>query len=852
MGEPANKLPDEDRPDLPGLRAMEEDGGESGGGAHEPSTDDGVGGGASKSLYTPGDSAAGGFSKVKGQLTKLSGNKLLVGGAIGGSGFLIGMILLLLLAIGPYKIVSLAEQMSAYQFARVTRDVATNSEAVTSEKMGIDIADKNLREKIIARYTSASEKTKATFEKFDKYRPNKVIGNFENSGKLKFNYEDTKFSSRLTSVTINGAKTDLIRGSARNLIPGYNFVSGGNAARTFAPDLITSLKAEGIGPITRGRIARQVRQKLGISLTAWIIGKYAPKPGATSAEIADAANAAEERMTADVGDGHGPNYTPPEYIEDPANPKSLEEAAQKAKAAEIADVHSETGIKAIVKDPNRLTAGYRRIVGKAVQSSALSTTQDVIRAVLKRLAGIINPIYNVAVPVCLVYEGSIEKAQPSIDAQSNQVERNALQTQIEASQQKDGSNVNLTAVEAGSWKHGDPSKSIAYNRAAGERINTTNYSSTQSSPFGQYSRSLSDLLPSPLDTLTEKVAKTCPYITNLWVGLGLGAVNIAVSIFSGGSADVVEGGGAVALDAAVEVAVPSLAKRVIGKLVTGGNFTKDFGLTVGKQVTAIGAATFLSQQLIMSKSGATHSSLAVGPSYTDDNDSGLNIHARKLEQQINYGAPLPDSELQSDNKANRAFLTFKEAQKSPYDRYLALDNPNSLLMHVGMMASTHIDRSVFTSLFNFVGNLLSPAKSGTGLLFNTLSATGFADTPITSVNTYYGNVQFGYTAEEIQLRRGEDYKPFANREKLDASGQEATIESTYIECFDGTRSMGSMLQEGMIERDSKGSVIPTKGKCSQSRLGPHNSQYGDLVFRWRLAKAYENTIDQLNDEQVNL
>lgn len=861
MGEPANTMPDEVgaedsiRPDLPGLRALEGgsegDGvpqgdlsaaGEKSGGDDDPAPEV-----KDPSLFNKDGEKNGRFAVLKGRARALSNNKLLVGGALGGIGGTIGLVLLLTLTVGPYKIVALAEQMSAYQFARVARDTARNAEVVNGEKMGIDVADDTLASKIKLKYAGSKGRAGDLWKNFDKYSANKTLANFQNSGKLKFNYKDAKFGRKiLTSVTIDGTTAEITRGSAKNLIPGYNFTSGAKFSKNFSSNFITSMKAGDIGPITRFKFARLIRQDLNISLTAWVIGKYLPKAGQTVQQAERDALAAEIRLASDVGDGLGKGSS----VAQIAEAGHLNDTAAKAKAAEVADVHSPTGIQAIIDNPNELTAGYAEVLNKDIQSGALSSVANFLKAVTKA----INPFYAIAVPVCMVYDGSLQKAGPSIDKQTDQIQRTALLTQIEASQLKDGSNVVAAAVQASDTKHGDISKSNAYIRASGGTVDTSNYPSTEASALGQYTTSLSDLFPSPLDSIVSKAGSQCEKVTNLWVGLGLGVFTLgasaAAAFFSGGATAGGEAAAVAAAETAVDTVVPSIATRIGTKLIAGGNFTKNFGTTVLKQLTAIEAATFIAKQLILSQTGATHSSLSFGDPYNNDNESGLGIYAGQIEQQQNFGAPLPDSELQSDNTSNKQFLAFKESQKSTFDRYLAVSNPNSLVTHMGIMAGSYVNTSIFTNLFRFVGSAFSPSHGTAGLFNSLLTATSFADKPITSVNTYYGNVQFGYTAEENGLKNSDSYRPFANQQILDDSGMQAKIEEDYMQCFDGSKSIGTMLQDGMIERDKNGNVLSTKGpRCGPFQLGPHNDTYGDLVFRWRVAKAYENTIDQLIGQQ---
>jgi hypothetical protein len=433
---------------------------------------------------------------------------------------------------------------------------------------------------------------------------------------------------------------------------------------------------------------------------------------------------------------------------------------------------------------------------------------------------------------------------------------------------KDGYTANGEAVGAFNYKVADITQSNAERRAAGLPIDTTSYAATEASPTGQYS--IADVgLPSPLSDVVNSLGSACPTLTNLWVAAAIGGANIAVSavvgILSDGSGDVAIAGGEAAAETAADQAVPSLAARVIGKIISGGSKAKDFGIQTGRSVALIGGATLLAKAIVVSSIGAAHNSLATGQPYDDTVDCGTNIYANQVEQRQFYGIPLPDQYLSQDNANNRAQLAYKSSQQSAFQRYLAVNNPDSLASRSAIAASGYMNSSIFSSLFRLIGSLLNPALSASSLARPLVSQTSYAAAPITSVNTYCGNVQFGYTPYEKQLIANDpSYKPLENQAALDASGQEDAIAARYTKCFDGSESIGTMLTNGDIQRDSNGNVLLDKGLCSPKNLGTANEDpagpinhtvrggrgWGDLVFRWRVAQSYKNTLDQLNDEQV--
>ena len=179
---------------------------------------------------------------------------------------------------------------------------------------------------------------------------------------------------------------------------------------------------------------------------------------------------------------------------------------------------------------------------------------------------------------------------------------------------------------------------------------------------------------------------------------------------------------------------------------------------------------------------------------------------------------------------------------------------------------------LFSSSFANVINVLSGPMSF-GAIFRSLSGTSYADASVASQN--YGNVQFGWPEDEERLIDSDDsYKPLENQLILDQSGQEDAIASTYAACFGyrydaggksldptdpnskmqlditGSASLGTLLSNGDIVRDANGDVVPDQGLCSPQNLGVHNTRFGDLVFRWRLAMSYDTTVNQLTNLQA--
>jgi hypothetical protein len=348
-----------------------------------------------------------------------------------------------------------------------------------------------------------------------------------------------------------------------------------------------------------------------------------------------------------------------------------------------------------------------------------------------------------------------------------------------------------------------------------------------------------------VDTIAQ--SGTCDALTNLWVAAGVGAISVAAIVPDLVAAPAMAGG-----EAAADSSIKVLATRLAEKAISGKQFAAQFTKDTVKTGVAIGGATLIAKLIVMSQMGATHNSLAAGESYDNDADAGTNIYANQVQQQQFYGAPLPDSELGADNAANQKFLAAQESRKSTFERYASVNNPNSLLSQLGLRFGSYLSTSGFSSVPQMLSSLLNPVRSFGSVLGPFINNTSFADANVTSANTYYGNIQFGYTKQEKALMASDpSYSMLENQQILEASGQTAAIKDKYGKCFDGSESLGEMLANGDIQRDSDGNVKADAGLCSLNNLTFTNNEFGvAMVFRYRVSNNYNNALDQLSQMQV--
>jgi len=633
----------------------------------------------------------------------------------------------------------------------------------------------------------------------------------------------------------------------------------------FEPALSDALLANDVSPIIRYFVANNIRKQLGIGLVAWTLGSL---QGKSEAE-------ADLQINRD-------SYN---AVDDP-NPESsvvssISDAESQVASKTSQDVLSDSGLKQIIAnggyDPNTTA-----ILNNAVSNDALST-----------VVGALNPAYQIAVPACIIYEGSLDESGPTINAQVQSQQRAYYFLASAADEEKAGGPTDpsgyaeSTAVGAMNDKLGDVSQSNPYVEANGGTVNTsTSAISAEASATGQYT--LLDATPGLGGSAVASTLKTlangaCPVLSNIWVGLGSGvALTLATlfaDVFSAGGASAAEGASTAAVDAGVDTVVDSAASNFVERFVAA--FTQRFGVnSVGdfmakaraliKDTISSGGKlvglTILAKLLVMSQANSLYNGLEQGTDFANEADSGGNIQAGELERQQLFGRPLTCDEIQQSDQADQEYITYQNQSKSFTDRYFALSDANSLVSHVATAVYGDTNGSLLP-----IGNLANVISSGFGSIFGSLIGAAHAAVPCGQED--YGNVQFGWSqSEESLIDSSTSYQMLENQKVLDSSGQEDAIANQYAPCFGyqfnasgdgildptdpngdlesditGDGSIGTLLSNGDIVRDSSGNVIQDQGLCSPDNLGPNNSQFGDLVFRWRLAMSYDTTVDQLTN-----
>ena len=813
------------------------------------------------------------LQKLQGGKAKLLKHKALLG--LGGASGVMTVIIIItvIVMLGSLKLPNVMSHIVGYEFARMSRQFAERASATTDEAFALEAADTGALASLKAKYTSGVSNVRdSTWGKLDKYRPSQVIENMGESNGLKMNYKKTALGRKvLTSSELDGVLYEIkpVTGAPR-FVPGLRtlikFKNTADWAGQFRPALNTAIDANKVAPIIRGASARYLRKVGNINLIAWHLDKFrnTKTPAeAIVAETGEVAAAADRAVT----------------VPDNARTSQVRQGVADANAAE-------TGVLA---DPAKIAAanasdGIPIDVENAITKSTASTLG------LDAL-GVINPIYAIAVPICIIFDGSVQQSGPAITNQTNQQQASFYHYASGADQQKVGNQTVADAtplsmaVGATNTRLGDIAQSNPEILARGGTIDTSSAVTAEAGASGSYDYSIFNALGIPADsaigkTVNSIVQNGCGVLTDLRVAVGVGIANIVATIFLGGSPEV------------GEQTAGQAARVVIAKYVEN-IFTKDIfkniatniangvvrasinrGLRFGaKQLVVVGAiygATELANLVVANRAAQVSTGFAAQTDAVNIAQSGANIHAGELERRQLFGRPLRSNEVSQSDHHDQVYIASLNQSKSFSNRYFASSNVDSLVSHVAMSLNGATHANTFTSLLHMSSILLKPLSYGSTLL----GMSGVAHAAPDPSTQHYGNVQFGWSEAEEQLRQSNaSYTPLENQRILDDSGQEAAIATKYAYCFgysystsgngnydptdaagnlqnDPTSTIGTLLADKKIDRDSVGNVTDSAALCSPNNLSAENSEFGvQMVYRWRLAMSYITTLSQLTNAQ---
>ena len=906
MGEPAYKLPEEEgdarsamRPDLPGLRALE-DGGEGDGvpsgdlpsvedesGANTQTSSDGAAPTDSKdsqpSLYNNND-AGGRRSKLKNRLGKLAKNKLFVGGLISGSSVIVALIVLAVLVAGSLKIPNLSAHIVGWQFARISRQIAKNSRVVASEQVGVSTLKDSAWKSVTEKYSTVRGKTYGPMvDKINSYRPGKVYQNLQSNGKINFETEPRhtfldgkiKYGTKTTALILDGNRIPVNSSTWNKLV---HPISGFNGSVEFSGALNSSLEntLPSTNFIVRGVVARKLAQSLGLRYQ-W----YNPKIYAAKSE-ADARLILEEQSAKQLA----------------ADEKPTDSIVKKVKnASEEAQAAKET----CVADP---ACGAELVAGGGTTSAIEGgIAKSLTTSVAEKVLSFLSPL-SVLVPLCIIYDGSLDttNAQALIDSKSSIAMKSFMAVSSAADQQKAGA-VNGEAVGAMNWKVGSIETSNAEIRANGKTPDTHTSDQPQASATGEYT-SIADTLPGPLATFINAVAGPfCPKLSDPLFNAGAAILSLGAAGATGGFSGGVEASGLTAL----RLYVTNLVKTVFSK--------RALTVAAGQTVATVGL-TLLAQNIVHNKNAAIDTALSTEDTFNNASDAGGNLYANQIARQ-HYARPLTCSEVAQLRTADQNYQTAQANEKNSFERYVAFSNPDSLVSRLGTTASASASSGIVASVLQSAAKLFNPLAAILGFGGFLRPHTAFAADCSSVLD--YGIVQWGMGPdEEAAVDHNPTYKPlenqriFSERDYCSMWSSTGCLARSYLNdqnflgqynaCFgydasdqiDPTTSMGWMLARQLgdklspvLARTKSGDIKNTgpnieaavdtqqykgqtvtvitginvhtdKAFCSPADIGinnsyvipgPGNGPIGDFIFRYRLEKNYELTLDQLLNVQ---
>lgn len=786
--------------------------------------------------------------------------KFLIGGGVG-IGVLAILLIMLFIFLSTLLIPGLAEDILTYEFARVERQLSQDTTEDLTESAEIQSAadDASTTAVLDAKFSNDG-----LFQSLKNLNPDNFLSNLEEQGLLQYNYETISGLKYLKSLQVGNQLIDIPEKSLSDKIlhPIQNIQDN----IQFANDISSALKDVypdgGIGVIIRSGGEKAFIDLVDAPTYAYVASKFT---GDTQKQ-ADLEEQSEAEQAIDPGYSTDSSLVYTENQEIRQAQKDLESATDSANATTTLD---NNGIPpAVQQDIN-----------------GAASTQGGTSEILSFIDNL-NPAYQILLPVCIIYDGSITSpnAATTIQNNSNEDQRTFFYLESAADQQKYG-DVNGEAVGALNAKLGNNvGDSVPMERANGQTVNTSSQGivSPQTAGNGQYT-AFNAFLPSLAPILNPFLDSACPVITNPYLAGAAVAAQVAAMFTGDGEAieaPVIANQGII--KGAVLKAVSSITD-IVGATEEGA--TKATGITsklldlfpdktdVIKIAGLIGLDWVVRIDTAM-KSGELNDGLSQGITFADQADAGGNLNANDVMQQQYYGAPLSPTQVAYNNIQNDQFIADSYKKESVYDRYVSPTNPGSLLAKVGIDIDADFNKSYISSFIDSIARIFNPST-----LFSTVfgildpNSKVYADTVATDDSADYGIVQWGYTDQEENLiDSNSSYQPLQNEAILNQyPNQVQDISTTYSPCFTQDMSVlltsspsqgdppGGTTSENYIVRDDNGNV--TAGLCTDQYLGPTSAGAGgscadpndydpsdnmcDLVFRWRIQQAYENTADTL-------
>ncbi len=769
-----------------------------------------------------GDSSAGGgFYKsnpspvstgAKSLKTRLSGMKNIAGGKnklmIGfGIGALLALAILVLF-IGSLMVPHLAENITGWQFSRSARQFRISQSQIDGQKIALDTADDGFWNAMREKYSPFRTDT---WRKLDQYRPQKVFENLKSENILNYEYDRRPLRRpRLTAIVVNGERIEYNKPTIRGFLTRDNYRERVKFTAALDGELEHAMR--GNNTLVRNSVMKKVYEEVGLKQIG--LSKRLREYRGLKAEQIDLALQRE-------------------------NVERTWTEGQKSRLKDIAD--SQEKLKEQLRQclaDDDCAKKWREgdgTVPKAITDNLENDLKPTTGATALSRASL---VYAIAVPLCIVYEGSIYKAKPAIDSENAQLQKTYQSLVGPAEQLEKGElTTQATAAVSRRWRH-NVAKSVPLRRAAGQTVNTEDeVKSPHSGGSGEFTALTILLGDNPLGRAASALADSiCPMITDLRAAAAVTIVELAAGFFSGGGSTVTEQG--------LKVFVINRVEEIATKMSIKGALKR--GGIIALQAGAIAGATLLAKSLVEMGVHAQSNGGSRGEELAVQADMGGNLQNGQEQQQVFYGRPMTSNEVVDDVSLTVNDLQSQEAKKTAFERYLSPQNPRSLLTTTATTFSAFLGDD--NGIPGFMQRLATMASSSLSNPFFAFASTNNSAQALTGAQQNYGIIQIGYSkAENDLIKNNTSYTPLENSKILEESGKKDDIEEEYKTCFED--SFGTLISEERIVRNEKGDVISDKGKCSPKNLGIRNSKYGDLVFRYRVFKMYDNSLDHLAEIQ---
>ncbi|HUB94236.1 MAG TPA: hypothetical protein VMB52_07080 [Verrucomicrobiae bacterium] len=836
------------------------------------------------------DQIGGGYKDDDAARERKSKNKkrALVAGVLGGSLVTVALfILLLFLLLSLLKIPGLEQNITAYQFARTTRQAAEAADSVSEEDLAIEAAGDGGTATIGGKKTILPDVYGALKQKYQNLKdsvwekldnalpgnlssktiiPSKVIQTLQTQNGLSFDYTLSSTGRKiLTAMNLNGETytVEQVAGIAKWVPVLRGLIELKNQAQFInegLPAISDALKANNVSLLVRGITANLIRIKEGISLKALLLSRFVGKNN-QQADLEE-----EEEQFDDI---NGTTQEP-----DNATTEEIKDADKDVEQAEQTDANNPDTLKTMVQNDG------------TSPGAVAALNKDLEDSLTDKVVGAVSIVYTVAQPICIINDGAVANSGPSINNNTTRASASYYLISSVANEQEAGSPSASTAsgltaaVSAMNDQLANTNESPAYQRGYNNGyVDTSSSFSAESGADGSYNYSLLDALgvTSPGSTtghiVNLIVSKVCPALTNLATAAGLGIVGILTS--DGFS------------EAAGEAAGQSVLKFVqlyTTKIITGA-ITKKLGLEEGgkllegnslpkvaayllrssgkkyllKNGTVLGLTVGLTEAahlVVAERAGLFFSGANQGTDLSTEGDDGGNFTASQLNQTQEFGAPMTKDEVAESANMDDQYLGYQTTQQTAFNRYLSPNYANSLLVHVAMDLGGYYNGSFASAIMSLGSAILQPLH-GFSTLFIAISGKASAAPDYDSDAFDYGNVQFGWTegktadgslSEQDLINSDSSYTMANNQAILDASNNESAIASKYAQCFGyqftdngtddydpgdsasemqldvtGNGSIGTLLASDNIRRDSNGNVINGGGLCDPDTLSYNSS-----------------------------